>query len=552
MRIDYILNRKVSVCMKISNILNDKHISPSIQDPVFKSWIAVLEDNPPCGEDISFSNIFESLKFEVEKEVSLHGGQSTDWNLVLRMVTNILSKQSKDLWVICYGIIAANEVHGLVSCAAAISTLTSLLHSYWGEIYPSPSRMQRRIAPLQWLASRLENRISAAVYSDEKVAIAAIAKEILQLQSFLDAKIGNKAPSFANIHRMLGAGGDKGARDLPAASEPNNPHQASTAKVQPPPPVASAHSDVLSALESDGRVPSAVLPRLLRTTQDQCRQLATHYASCDPLDWRVTLLHRAALWCTINQLPKADASGITQLRSVPLDKAQTYSAAVENKRYLEILPQLESSAGQAPFWFDGHYLVARCLEGLEASASLALLRTILAQFLNSFPELTRYKFQDGTPFATPRTLQWLETLQDASFPNPALQRIPHGTGEAVREQELLAEGLAIRAEKGFQAGLSHLGGIPAGRSRAAIRQGLLRARYCIAAGNKKAALRLLHALYAQLEKWELLEWEPELSASIISLLISMQPKERGPAAEAMLSRLHWLHLGTAVGNFKEL
>ena len=89
------------------------------------------------------------------------------------------------------------------------------------------------------------------------------------------------------------------------------------------------------------------------------------------------------------------------------------------------------------------------------------------------------------------------------------------------------------------------------RQFAAVRQGLLLARYCIAAGNKKAAVRLLQSLYGQLEKWELLDWEPELSARIISLLLSLQPKDRGSGAELMLSRLHWLHLATAVGSIKE-
>jgi type VI secretion system protein VasJ len=78
------------------------------------------------------------------------------------------------------------------------------------------------------------------------------------------------------------------------------------------------------------------------------------------------------------------------------------------------------------------------------------------------------------------------------------------------------------------------------------------ARYCVAAGSKKAAVRLLQSLYAQLEKWEMLDWEPELSAGIIALLVSLQPREKGGTVETMLGHLHRLHLGTAVGNFKDV
>ena len=534
--------------MENSGIISAKQdLLPSLPDPIFQTWLAPVSEEFPCGEDISFSDGFESLKEEVEKEVSLHGGQSTDWAFVLRMATQILGKKSKDLWVLCYGVVAAHETQGFVCCAAALSALSALLDSCWDELHPKPVRIQRRIAPLRWLASRFEAKISAVVHENEKAAIIALKKELIGLQTILDSKIGDKAPAFANLLQLPAEEiRDKAPLGSSQCSPSGNIPQTSCPSAFPH----SCADDLLAAIDGDGRVPAAVLPRLLRSTQDQCRQLATHFASCDPLDWRVILLHRAALWCTVTQLPQADAAGVTMLRSIPSDRAQLYSAAVENKRYMEVFPQLERSVAQAPFWLDGHHLVARCLEGLGVVSSLVVLRAIIAQFLQSFPELLRYKFQDGTPFASPRTSQWLESLESPLSAHAAPRNSSSGAG-AVREQELLDESLAIWAERGFQAGLSHLERIPAGRSRASVRQGVLLARYCIAARNKKAGVRLLQALYAQLEKWELLDWEPELSADIISLLISSQPKERGPGAEIMLSRLHWLHLGAAVGSFKE-
>ena len=523
------------------------YVLPSLRDPVFQTWVSPLGEDSPCGEDISFSDEFESLKEEAEKEGSLHGGRSTDWALVLRMASRILADRSKDLWVLCYGVVAAYETQGPVSCAAALSALSCLLHEHWGELHPGTARIQRRIAPLAWLAKRLESRLSSVAKEAEQPAIAALHKELVKIQAILNARVGGKAPPFAGL--------------LPSPQTETGPpgspsqHTTITDGVLSEPSIPSAQSappdDLLVALEGDGRVSAAVLPRLFRTTQDQCRQLATHFSSLEPQDWRVILLNRAALWCTIDQLPPVDTTGVTQLRPVPLERVQGYSAAVEARKYIEILPQLEGSAGKAPFWFDGHFLVARCLEGLEAHGALLILRAALAQFLARFPDLVRYKFQDGTPFASPRTMQWLDAL-DASFAGSAALRMSVGSGESAREQEMLDESLAMNAEKGFQAGLAHLEKYPAGRSRAAIRQGFLMARYCMAAGNRKAAVRLLQSLYAQLEKWELLDWEPELSAGIIALLVSLRPKEKGEAAATMMGHLHRLHLGTAVSAFKDV
>ena len=523
------------------------NVLPSLCDPVFKTWVSSLGEDSPCGEDISFSDEFESLKEEVEKEGSLHGGRSTDWALVLRMASRILAGRSKDLWVLCYGVVAAYETEGGVSCAAALSALSCLLHGRWEELHPGTARIQRRIAPLAWMAKRLESRLSHVAKDAEQPAIAALHKELVKIQAILDARVGDKAPDLAGLLPSLQM--DAGVHGSTSR------HTAITEDALSTPSIPSAQSappdDLLVALDGDGRVPAAVLPRLFRTTQDQCRQLAAHFSSIEAQDWRVILLNRAALWCTIDQLPPADMTGVTQLRPVPLERVQGYSAAVEARKYMEILPQLEGSAGKAPFWFDGHFLVSRCLEGLEAHGALLILRAALAQFLARFPALARYKFQDGTPFASPRTVQWLDAL-DASFAGSVALRVSLDAGESAREQELLDESLAMNAEKGFQAGLAHLERCPAGRSRAAMRQGLLMARYCVAAGNRRAAVRLLQSLYAQLEKWELLDWEPALSAGIIALLVSLRPKEKGETAETMMGHLHRLHLGTAVGTFKDV
>ena len=523
-----------------------KSVLPSLPDPMFKAWVDPVSEASPCGEEIGFSDEFESLREEVEKSVSLHRGRGTDWPLVLRMATQLLATRSKDLWVLCYGVMAAYETQGTMCCAAALSALSSLLESFWADLHPSPVRAQRRIAAFKWLAGRLEARVSPAAMAKEKAAAHALKEELARLQTILDIRFADAAPSFSALLRL--------PEDAPRDAHPNDPDQARRTKdISGPsasrPASVSSVDEILTAIDGDGRVPAAVLPRLFRSTQDQCRQLAAHFGSGDPVDWRVILLHRTALWCTVDQLPPADTACVTQLRPVPPEKALAYSTEVEAGRFRDVLPRLEVSAGKAPFWLDGHRLVACCLEGMGASGALSVLRTVLVQFLCRFPELPRYKFQDGTPFASPRTLQWLDSLESPLATRPS-SRSNSGGGEAALEQELLDAGLAIRAERGFQAGLSHLERVPAGRSRAAVRQGLLLARYCVAAGNKKAAVRLLQSLYGQLEKWELLDWEPELSAAIISLLLSLQPKERGAGAEMMLSRLHWLHLGSAVGSSK--
>jgi type VI secretion system protein VasJ len=307
-------------------------------------------------------------------------------------------------------------------------------------------------------------------------------------------------------------------------------------------------------MDKDGRVPAGVLPQLVRNVIENARQLAGHFLSMNATDERGYQLNRAALWSTLQQLPQTDAAGKTQLTSgVPADKMQAYVAAVDGKQYAEILPPLERSAGKAPFWLDGHFMVVRCLEGLEAHVAASVVREALSALLKRFPELLSYKFKDNTPFASARVLPWLETLRAPTPVGSFAPGVNPGAfgPEGSEEETRLQEALACNTEKDFQSGLRRLGTVPAGRSRSAVLHGVIQARYCLMAGRKKAAAQLLSAVYLQMEQWNMLDWEPELTARILALLLSSQPQQRGGATEDMLRRLHWFNLDTALSVSQE-
>jgi type VI secretion system protein VasJ len=314
--------------------------------------------------------------------------------------------------------------------------------------------------------------------------------------------------------------------------------------------------DVLTRIEHEGRVPAAVLPQLIRTCIEQLRQLAGHFLAADVTDERAYMLHRAAVWGTLLQMPLAEADGKTQIQcAIPSDMLQAYVHGLDSKRYAEILPQLERSAGKAPFWLDGHYMVARCLEGLEANGAFNAVRHALIQLVGRFPNILSCSFKDGMPFASPRTRSWIESLLNSPFSGiraaATCSEAQDLTPDTLQDEKRLQEAIALYLESGFTAGLHHLGAVLAGRSRMAVKHGLLQARYCLAAANKQAAMSLLQGLYSKLVEWDLLDWEPELSAQILSLLLANQGKSQNGTTEAMASQLHRLHLDKALDVFQK-
>ncbi len=507
----------------------------------FEGWTKELPDGTACGsENILFDPEFEALQNEVNKNDALQPDSRTDWALVLEMATELLAKRVKDLWVFCYGSRAVYEQEGLSGLTASLEITTRYLTSCWEELHPSASRMPRRAAPFLWLVARLENLMPANAFPVEKQETYEGFRQALQaLQQVLDEHMGENAPSFRNILRAIPQ-----KREAP----PEKPAASASPVPTPPTPLPSGSAGIVTSLNSDGRVPDSILPQLLRATMEQAQQLGAHFLSQDIRDWRVYLLHRAALWTTVVQLPPANGEKVTQLRMVlPQDKALAYAAAVDNKQYESILPQIERTASKAPFWFDGHHLVVRCLDALGIHDARDIVCRILCAFLQRYPALPGYKFHDGTPFASPDTAQWLDSLRNKESAATEKHVTHAGDAEqAQREDQRLEQAVAIAEEQNFEKGLASLGPGASGKSRQAILHGLLLARYCLRAGRPQTGRELLLELYARLEQWGVLDWEPELGAQILTLLIQ-SGGDKGQ--DGLRRRLYSLQAATAIRLF---
>ncbi|MDR2386080.1 MAG: type VI secretion system protein TssA [Deltaproteobacteria bacterium] len=524
-------------------------------DFIYK-WAEPIGDGrgPACGVEATFSPEFEFIKDEVDKSSSLHENNGTNWQLVLERSNAFLTEQSKDLWVLCYGLRAVYEKHGLSSLVAALEVLKAVLENFWDQLHPSLKRPQRRAAPLAWLAGKLEMIVAGTAFPKDEDQIAQKLKKALEaLQKILDQKLNEISPSFAGVL--------KGLKNLkpPQESVPPAPDfeaALATAILTSPSPANRAIPAQPFELQvsSDGQIAANQLPQVFRAIKEQAQLLAAHLAGRNILDWRVYLLHRTSLWSTISQLPQADPDLITQLRPVPSDLVASYTAAVEAGRLAEILPRLERSASKMPFWFDGHYLVDKCLEGLKAREALNILRLTLGLFIREFPELIDYKYFDKSPFASPKTLHWLaslDTMDDGTLGRLAgAVKVSSPPKEGSEDQELiLKQALDLWRDGDFEAGLKRVGPQLATKSRASIKQGLLVARYCLGAGRPEAAGNLLGDLFDNLESWGLLEWEPELTADILTLIVYVYTFLKQEVPVMVRQKLYWFNLETALQAF---
>jgi type VI secretion system protein VasJ len=202
-------------------------------------------------------------------------------------------------------------------------------------------------------------------------------------------------------------------------------------------------------------------------------------------------------------------------------------------------------------------MVAKCLEGLKAHDALRLLRLTLQLFIGEFPELTEYKYVDGTPFASPKTIHGMASLDclDTGTLGSLSNALTMGNNrqdggqDSESEENLLREALELWRDGDFQAGLKRMGPLVPSKTRASIRHGLLTARYCLAAGQPAAAANLLGDLYDNLDSWGLLEWEPELSSEILTLIAYAYTYQKMEVPEMVRQKLYWFNMETAINSF---
>lgn len=508
-------------------------------------WGTVLHADAPCGEDLCLDPEFELLSQEIGRDKSLHGTQKTDWVVVYELSDSLLTK-TKDLWVFAYGIVAVYQIRSIADCIYCVNSLGELLATQWQTLHPSLKRPKRRVAPLKWMCDKfLSIADSTAFLNLSPNDIRALNSAFAGLQERLDSLLPENDLTFGSILRSrLGGEQESPAVSEPSGSDAKRKPQATAPKTQPQPLQAT-----LENIEKSSIIPSAALPQVIRTINDNARQLGDHLLALNKEDVRAYKLHRTGTWDTLLQPPPSDQNGMTELYCpIPPDMIDMYSAGVNDKRYSEMLPQIERAASKSPFWFDGQYLVVKCLEGISAVLPAIAVKHCLAQTVKRFPELLSLKFKDGRPFASPKTVTWIDTFLPVILGNTPFgqgSQVFSNGGTQADEAKRLQDAIALSLEGGFKAGLNLLGDVPPGKTRGFLRHSLLKARYCSAAGHPQAATHILKSIIEKLKLWDLLEWEPELTAESVSLLLSLTQRPRKPDEE-LQSLLHIISLETAL------
>lgn len=405
----------------------DENTELSVEDeastasaPFLDAVRAPIRDDAPAGDDVLYAENFQELKTEINK-ISSAGG-TADYEQITELARTILTEQSKDLRAAGYLVVGTARAHGVDEAAEAVRAVRILIEDYWDELYPELSRMRSRGNALQFISDRLPDWLQTASFEPEdRSALDTIRGALDDIQAFAMEEMGEHAPSLSGLLHDL----EDHVEDLPVP-EPEDPEPKDSPDETSPPDESapdegseSASAPSPSAESMFGRETNQAGKGMVEadvsseTEAEQAIQtLAGYYRDNDltsPVPYR---LLRAVRWGSLQSAPPNDG-GATRFEAPREQRRDYLEGLLEDGDYETLVREGESSFQSGTFhvWLDLQRLIATAQEALGEpyrAARKAVLVDV-AMLVDRVPSLLSLTFQDGTPFASAGTVDWIET-----------------------------------------------------------------------------------------------------------------------------------------------
>jgi type VI secretion system protein VasJ len=498
---------------------DDDALEP-LTTPRLEAIRAPIPGDSPAGEDMKYEDEFQALKSEVDELGAATG--EVDFSTIVDLSTQILSERSKDLTVAGYLVLGLTRTAGYTGIAEGIAATRAVAEGFWEDAFPPLRRMRGRQAALQFVAERTSAWIqNNRAEPDDREALEHAEAETSALQAFVTEAMGEDAPAFSGVLREI----REQLRRLPKPEPPPEeapPAPEADAPAASPTPASSAPS---TPAPSASAAPSGGGGDASFSTAKEAgivvMKVAQFFREEDPYDAVAFGLVRSVRW---NAIPGAPPTG--KIPPPPKPRRDALAGMLTAGNHAVLVREAEASFQQSPFhfWLDLQRLVAGALRALGAPAAAAHATVVdaTASLVRRIPSLTTVTFQDGTPFADPLTVAWLQEIAAPAAGGGGGAAADSASADAIREARETASGGDVPgAVAALMAG--------AGNPRDRFERGVAAAEMCLGAGRPDVALALLDDADEAVRAHRLDVWDPDAAASALRLLHTCCTALRGSA-----------------------
>jgi len=495
---------------------------------------APIREDAPCGDSVLYEENFQALKTEINNISSAAG--EADYERVVELARTVLTEQSKDLRAAGYLVIGEARTQGVEGVAEAVEGLHVLIDEYWEGLYPEASRMRSRGNALQFIADRLPDWIGATSFeAEDRAALVRIEEALEDIQAFSLDEMGEHAPSLSGLLNDL-----EGEIDALPAPEPESAPAGDDED-------ADGESSGAAAAPAEASSSTPAAPAQLTSEDDAAqtaRTLASYYRDDDlrsPTSYR---LIRTVRWGALQDAPPNEG-GTTRFPAPREQRREYLEGLLADMEYQTLVQEAESSfqGGTFHVWLDLQRLVAKALEALgepyRAAHRVVCYDTAL--LVERVPSLLTLAFKDGTPFARPLTVDWIEDEVRPLLQAGGEDEAGTGGGEALPVEDDRTEARKALGGGDLDAALDIL---REGRSQDAsgredFRRRLYAATLCLKGEAPHVAQPLLDELATDVQAHTLGTWAPSLAIEVwvhrctcYDLLAQAAPEEEAAALRA--------------------
>lgn len=512
----------------------------------------------------------------------LGGPGEANWLDVGNMGIKILRERSKNLRVAAFLMVALFEENGLPGLAEGIKLADNLLKNFWETMFPPLKLLKGRTSAIEFVATRIAGEGDApggmlsirgqkvlndwravqdsnpsksgleAGYEElkrnyDRLQDAKKALESLKLKIY-EVFPQDKLPTITSLTEVIKD------LDLNIGEEVsrNKPKEAAPAGEAGVPGVVSAAAPR----------PAAAGPAVSASNPDEARKalvrLAPILRDADPSDPAAYRIARIGVWSSLTALPPVKEGNTTRVPAGIVNKGLIEAATnlVNTSNWMVLLNQSEPRFPNCPLWLDQQRHIHRALKGMGAAFEPAARAVAdeTSNLLRRLPGLQSLTFDGGTPFADAETQRWIDTEVFAAAADGGGSRssMPSGGSAdgAAGLDEALVEARDLAGKGKLADALRLLQGGPKGsvsmRGRFLWRMAL--ARLAQESGKTKVTQPMWESLLADIERYNLEVWEPELCVPVLHELyrICKSDKTQADRAETLYGRLCRVDVGAAL------
>jgi len=453
-----------------------------------------FSESKPCGIDYKYEDAFLAIEAEIDKSNSMTQGVDTDWNLVLTDTQALLSEHTKDTKIFCWWVYATWKKEGLAGLEKSLTLFIQFLNTFGSKLFPKSKKV--KISSLAWLEETLNKELL-----DERNSL----KTSLNIETFLPL-VKELEESFSTcVEEEVSV-----FRTLRSALEREQKSQ--EVKVAPTPVSTNTANASVELSEINNDEEATVV---LRALKKNAGLLHKYYRSKDSFDIRSIRLVRLLAWLEIDELPM-DTDGKTPLHPPSEMSINEIDDLLEEDKFDEALQSLETMLCMTPFWLEGHFKTFNILTSSGQLKAANEVKNSLITFVKANERVLDLQFKDTTPFASLKLKQWLaESSSEVSVSKSDLDIVD-------TQAETIEQAYALAKKKQMKEAMELLQvqHALAVNKEDKFNWRLAKAELATEFGKNDVALALLEDLKKDIDRYNLDEWKPELSARVFSLYLN--------------------------------